>query len=84
MNTMQDDVILDKVIKIISKVINVEEKQISINSDIKNTALWDSFNHIVLVMQICEEFSIDLSQFIILEFTSVRKICNFIKRRRDG
>ena len=79
---MQDNVILKKIIQIISKIIGVNECELNINSDIKNTPNWDSFNHVALVIKICDDFSIEFSQDAILEFTSIRKIYNYIKKEK--
>ena len=76
---MQDDKVLNQIIQTLSNIIGVEESKLSISSDIKNTENWDSFNHVMFVMQICELFSIEFNQEIILDFTSVRKIYNYIK-----
>ena len=76
---MQDDKVLNQILKTLSGVIGVDEGELSISSDIKNTASWDSYNHVMFVMQICEIFSIEFNQEVILDFTSVRKIYNHIK-----
>lgn len=76
---MQDDKILNKIIHTLASIINVEESSLTMDSDIKNTSEWDSFNHVMFVMKISELFSIDFSPDIILDFTSIRKIYNYIK-----
>ena len=76
---MQDDKVLKQIIQTLSSVIGVDESELSISSDIKNTSSWDSYNHVMFVMQICEQFSIEFNQEIIMDFTSVRKIYNHIK-----
>lgn len=71
--------LLDQIIKTVSIIIECDKNELSINSDMKNTENWDSLNHVVVVLKICDVFSIEFKQEYILEFTSVRKIYNFLR-----
>lgn len=75
--------LLNKILNTISIVIECEQNELSINFDMKNTDKWDSLNHVVVILKICDVFALEFKKEFILEFTSVRKIYNFIKLRED-
>ena len=65
----------DKLNKIISKILGVQEAIINAESSRKNIKAWDSLRHIRLMLSIEEEFEIDpFSMDEIVEMTSVAKI----------
>lgn len=49
---------------------------------IKNTDNWDSLAHVLIVINICDAFSLKFDEDIIPELTSIRKIYNFIKENK--
>ena len=72
----------DKLNKIISKILGIQEAIISDESSRKNIKAWDSLKHIRLMLSIEEEFEIDpFSMDEIVEMTSVAKIKSVLRNK---
>lgn len=76
------DNILIKIIDVVSKCLKVNKNTLNLDSDIKNTDNWDSLVHVLIVINICDAFSLKFDEDIIPELTSIRKIYNFIKENK--
>ena len=76
------DDILIKIIDVVSKCLKVNKNTLNLDSDIKNTDKWDSLAHVLIVINICDAFSLKFDEDIIPELTSIRKIYNFIKENK--
>ena len=50
--------------------------------DILIKIIWDSLAHVLIVINICDAFSLKFDEDIIPELTSIRKIYNFIKENK--
>lgn len=67
---------MNKVIKVISSVLDVT---VDIKSNMENTKEWDSFAHVLIMMEIISEFGLSIKQEDFEELTSVKKIEEFIE-----
>ena len=76
------DNILIKIIDVVSKCLKVNKNTLNLDSDIKNTDNWDSLVHVLIVINICDAFSLKFDEDIIPKLTSIRKIYNFIKENK--
>ena len=76
------DDILIKIIDVVSKCLKVNKNTLNLDSDIKNTDNWDSLVHVLIVINICDAFSLKFDEDIIPKLTSIRKIYNFIKENK--
>ena len=74
--------ILIKIIDVVSKCLKVNKNTLNLDSDNKNTDNWDSLAHVLIVINICDAFSLKFDEDIIPELTSIRKIYNFIKENK--
>ena len=72
---------LKKILQIISDVLSCNVEELNENSDIKNTANWDSLNHIKVLISICEYFNLEFDSLPYAELTSVRKILLYLKEK---
>lgn len=64
----------EKILKLISKVMEVDITSLNENSSSKNVDNWDSLSHMNLIVAIEEEFEIELSDEQIVEMISYKKI----------
>ena len=64
----------EKILKLISKVMEVDITSLNENSSSKNVDNWDSLSHMNLIVAIEEEFEIELSDEQIVEMISISKI----------
>ena len=76
------DDILIKIIDVVSKCLKVNKNTLNLDSDIKNTDNRDSLAHVLIVINVCDAFSLKFNEDIIPELTSIRKIYNFIKENK--
>ncbi len=65
--------------KIIEIITNILEAEVTIDSTRENTNTWDSINHLRIVLEIKEEFCIDIQMDEIDAIKSVREFINLIK-----
>ncbi|MDA8687847.1 GNAT family N-acetyltransferase [bacterium] len=70
------------VISLICKVL--ETKKIDINTEMHNFSKWDSLAQVNLMLEIAEEFNIDISPEILSKATSVKKICNVLSKNEKS
>ena len=76
------DDILIKIIDVVSRCLKVNKNTLNLDSGIKNTDNWDSLTHVLIVINICDAFSLKFDEGVIPELTSIRKIYNFIKENK--
>ena len=67
---------LERILKVLSLVFEIEIDQLNKNSSINNIESWDSLNHIKLIIALEEEFNIDLTEEEIMEMDSLETIIN--------
>ena len=60
-----------KLFEIVARVFNVPINEINYESNPENIENWDSFNHILLLDEIEQEFKIEIS---LIEFSEVKKL----------
>jgi acyl carrier protein len=65
---------MEKLNKIISRILEIDESKISDDLDMNNVSSWDSINQMALIAAIEEDFEIELTFDEISEMNSVRKI----------
>jgi len=51
---------------------------VDINSSMENVDEWDSFNHVMLMIELKSEFNLDVSQEDFSQLTSVKEIMNIL------
>jgi len=66
---------LNKLIEIMTQVLGVD---VDINSSMENVDEWDSFNHVMLMIELKSEFNLDVSQEDFSQLTSVKEIMNIL------
>jgi acyl carrier protein len=62
---------MSNVIEIIAKVLNVD---VDIESSMENVEEWDSFNHVMIMIELKSEFDLDFNQEDFQWLTSVKNI----------
>ena len=62
---------MSKVVEIIAKVLNVG---VDIESSMENVEEWDSFNQVMIMIELKSEFDLDLNQEDFQDLTSVKNI----------
>ena len=70
----------NRIITIISKVLDIDSKKISVKSDMKNTKEWDSLNHMNILLELSKEFNIPIDSNTVTELTSFKKILKHLKK----
>tara|TARA_B100001250_G_scaffold26775_1_gene22090 strand:- start:19065 stop:19310 length:246 start_codon:yes stop_codon:yes gene_type:complete len=63
-----------KLILLLSRVLNLEIEEISNSTSPENTSSWDSFNALVLVTELESEFDVSFSMDEVFEITCVGDI----------
>ena len=71
---------MDKVFEVLSTVLDVS---VDINSDMENTKEWDSFAHVLIMIELKSEFGLNVEQEDFHELTSVEKIIGKLAKK-DG
>ena len=66
---------MDKVFEVISTVL---DESVDMKSTMENTKQWDSFNHVLIMIELKSEFGLDVRQEDFHELTSVMNIINKI------
>jgi acyl carrier protein len=51
---------------------------VDIDSSMENVDEWDSFNHVMLMIELKSEFNLDVSQEDFSQLTSVKEIINVL------
>ena len=69
---------MNKVFEVISSVLDVT---VDINSSMENTEEWDSFAHVLIMIELKSEFGIDVKQEDFEELGSVIKIIDFVETK---
>jgi acyl carrier protein len=68
----------EKLIKLINNILNCD---VTIDSDKNNTNNWDSLNHIKIIIDIKEEFNVDIPFNDIDRLTSVKSIVTYLSKK---
>lgn len=62
---------MNKIIEIISQVLGTSVDE---NSSMENVEAWDSFNHVMIMIELKSEFDFDIGQDEFDKFTSIQAI----------
>jgi acyl carrier protein len=66
---------LNKLIEVMTRVLGVD---VDIDSSMETVDEWDSFNHVMLMIELKSEFNLDVSQEDFSRLTSVKDIMNMM------
>lgn len=69
---------MNKVFEVISSVLDAT---VDINSSIENTEEWDSFAHVLIMIELKSEFGLNIKQEDFEELGSVKKIIEFVETK---
>ena len=72
---------MKKLGSIIAKVLEIDEKSITDNTEIANVEAWDSFNGLMLFSEVEDEFGIKFTIDEIGSVKRVRDIKNMLKKK---
>lgn len=70
---------MDKVIKIISEITSIKEQELK--TKISEDSIWDSFNHVSIIMALEEEFDCMFEDEEIMNMKSISKILNILDKK---
>jgi len=71
----------DRVVKIISKVLNVPVEELNDASSPDTTRNWDSLKHMTLVLTLEEEFGVTFSDDEIVQMLNVERIVEAVEKK---
>ena len=71
---------MDRLKKILSKVLEIEENSITGETSLDNVASWDSFNHLLLISEIEKEFKMKFTMQEVIDIKSVKDIKTILKK----
>ncbi|KHA61692.1 hypothetical protein NL53_05095 [Vibrio variabilis] len=66
---------MNKLIEVMTRVLGVD---VDIDSSMETIDEWDSFNHVMLMIELKSEFNLDVSQEDFSRLTSVKDIMNIL------
>ena len=69
---------MSKVIEVISSVLDTN---VDIKSSMENTLEWDSFAHVLIMIELISEFELDIKQEDFQELISVEKIIELVENK---
>ena len=70
----------NKVLEIVSNILQVDISSISLDTSIDNTPKWDSLKQMQIVIAIEEEFEVRISDDDLIEANSIHKLVSSINR----
>ena len=70
----------DKVLEIVSDILQVEISSISLDTSMENTPSWDSLKQMQIVIAIEEEFEVEISDEDLMEASSVHQLVSSITK----
>jgi acyl carrier protein len=71
----------DKVLSILSKVMQVDPADLSIESSSVTVATWDSLKHMNLILALEDDFDVQFTDTEIVEMLSVDQIIKTLERK---
>lgn len=69
-----------RILEIVSDVLNIEISKVSTKTSMDNTEVWDSLKQMQIVIAIEEEFDLKISDDDLIEANSVQKLLMAINR----
>lgn len=76
---MEENMILEKLQEIFIDVLDEDELEISMESDMENIEEWDSLAHLMLVAEIENQFGFKFKMEQVSKATSIQKLMQIIK-----
>ena len=76
---MDESEIRVKIILVLSKLLNLSEKEISEKIETGNLIFWDSLNHLNLIFSLEEEFGLSFTEKDLIRMEDFDKIASRIK-----
>ena len=73
---------MDKLKSILIQTLNITNKKFSNSLSIENCEVWDSANHMMLIVEIEKKFKIRLKQAEITKMNSYLKIKKILKQKK--
>ena len=70
-----------KLIKIISKIIKINEKKLNIKSKADDFDSWDSMAQVSLMIEISKKYKVDIPPSIFASLDIIKKIIQYLKKR---
>jgi acyl carrier protein len=70
----------NKVLEIVSNILQVDISSISLDTSMDNTTKWDSLKQMQIVIAIEEEFEVQISDDDLIEANSIHKLVSSINR----
>jgi len=70
----------NKVLEIVSNILQVDISSISLDTSMDNTPKWDSLKQMQIVIAIEEEFEVQISDDDLIEANSIHKLVSSINR----
>ena len=71
----------NKILELACKIFKVKKKELTINSNTKNTPQWDSLTHINLLIEIKKNFNLILDINEVSEINSLKKWKKLIQKK---
>ena len=71
----------EKVLKVVSQIMNVPVKELSEDSSPDTIERWDSLQHMNLVLALEQEFNVSFTDQQIIEMMNVALICETLKEK---
>ena len=65
---------LEKIKKVVSSVLDIDQSQLTLETGIDNIIQWDSLAHMRIVLALEEEFEVTFSEIEIVEMLSISLI----------
>ena len=70
-----------KIYSLIGKCLKIDPSKLKDNTSSKNLAIWDSMNHVKIIMQLEKIIGKKISFNETLKLTSIKKIMIFLKKK---
>ena len=71
---------MSKVIEVISSVLDTS---VDIESSMENTEEWDSFAHVLIMIELISEFELEINQEDFQELLSVKRIIELVENNKS-
>ncbi len=73
--------ILEKLSKIVAEQLGMEQSKITMETSLKEDLLADSLDIVEIIMQIEEQFGIEVNDEDALEFKTIADVVNYIEKK---
>ena len=73
--------VLEKLSKIVAEQLGMEQSKITMNTSLKDDLLADSLDIVEIIMQIEEQFGIEVDDEDPLQFNTIADVVNYIEKK---